>query len=68
MRILNENSVLTFFLFNWDSLHARLNSHYEASNYKKNKCKKIKAYRKSVCKEHTDKRRLFSPDIKPFRS
>ena len=34
--------------FNWDSLHARLNSHYEAWSYKKKKHKNIKAYRKSV--------------------
>ena len=26
---------------NWDSLHAKLNSHYEARNYKKKKYKKI---------------------------
>ena len=31
-----------------DSLHARLNSHYKAWNYKKKKHKKIQAYRKSV--------------------
>ena len=36
------------FVFNWDSLHARVNSHYEAWSYKKKKYKKIKAYRKSV--------------------
>ena len=34
--------------FNWDSLHARLNSRYEAWSYKKRKHKKVKAYRKSV--------------------
>ena len=28
------------FLFNWDSLHARLNSHYEAWSYKKKKAQK----------------------------
>ena len=28
--------------FNWDSLHARLNNHYEARGYKKKKYKKIK--------------------------
>ena len=27
--------------FNWNSLHARLNSHYEAWSYKKNKHEKI---------------------------
>ena len=34
----------TEFFFNWDSLHARLNSHYEAWRYKKEKHKKIKPY------------------------
>ena len=33
---------------NWDSLHARLNSHYKALSYKKKKYEKIKAYRKSL--------------------
>ena len=38
-----------FFFFNWDSLHARLNSHYEAWSYKKKKStKKITGYKKSV--------------------
>ena len=36
------------FVFNWDSLHARLNSHYEAWSYKKRSTKKITGYRKSV--------------------
>ena len=27
--------------FNWDSLHAKLNSHYEAWSYKKKKHKKV---------------------------
>ena len=36
------------FFFNWDSPHARLNSHYEAWNYKKKSTKKITGYRKSV--------------------
>ena len=35
-----------FFLKKWNSLHARLNSHYKAWSYKKHK--KITAYRKSV--------------------
>ena len=34
--------------FNWDSLHGRLNSHYEAWSYNKKTLKKIKAYGKSV--------------------
>ena len=37
-----------FFFFIWDSLHARLNSHYEAWSYKKGSTKKITGYRKSV--------------------
>ena len=37
-----------FFFFNWYSLRARLNSHYEAWSYKKRKHKKVKAYRKSI--------------------
>ena len=36
------------FFFNCDSLHARLNSHFEKSSYKKKKHKKIKANKKSV--------------------
>ena len=40
---------LEFFLFffNWYSLHARLNSHYEAWSHKEKKHKKVKAYSKS---------------------
>ena len=53
---------------NWDSLYARLNSHYKAWSYKKNKYKKIKTYKKSVWKEPTVKRCLLIPDLKPFRS
>ena len=57
------------FFFNWDSLHARLNSHYEAWSYKKKKStKKITGYRKSVQKEHTVKRCLLIPALKPLRS
>ena len=41
------------FFFNWDSLHARLNSHYKAWSHKKKKHKNIKAYRKSVQKKST---------------
>ena len=39
---------INFSFFNWDSLYARLNKHYETWSYKKNKHKKIKAYRESV--------------------
>ena len=41
--------------FNWDSLHARLNRHYEAQSYKEKKYKKMKTYRKSIWKELKDK-------------
>ena len=56
--------------FNWDSLHARLNSHYEACNYKKRSIKKITGYRKSDQKEPepTVKRCLLILDLKPLRS
>ena len=56
------------FFFNWDSLHARLNSHYEAWSYKKRSTKKITGYRKSVQKEPTVKRCLLILDLKPLRS
>ena len=32
----------SFFLKNWDSLHARLNSQYKAWSYKKNKQKRLR--------------------------
>ena len=34
--------------FNWDLLHAKLNSHYNSWSYKKKKHKKIKGCRKSL--------------------
>ena len=55
-----------FFFFNWDSVHARLNSHDKAWSYKKKE--KIKAYRKSVQKKPTVKRCLLILELKPFRS
>ena len=62
-------SVLFFcFFFNCDSLHSRLNSHYEAWSYKKKKHIKIKTYRKSVWKEPTVKRCLLILDLKPLKS
>ena len=63
-----RGSTKTTFFFNWDSLHARLNSHYEAWSYNKKKHKKIKACRKSVQKEPTVKRYLLILDLKPLRS
>ena len=44
----NVEKTQLFLFLNWDSLHARLNSHYEAWSYKKMKRKKVKAYRKYV--------------------
>ena len=37
-----------YYFFNWDSLYARLNSHYEAWSYNKRSIKKITGYRKSI--------------------
>ena len=54
--------------FNWDSLHARLNSHHEAWSYEKKNHKKIKSYWKFAWKEPTVKRCLLILDLKPFRS
>ena len=60
---------LYYFFFNCDSVHARLNSHYEAWSYKKKKHNKITTpYRKSVWKEPTVKRCLLILDLKPLRS
>ena len=45
----NTNKIIfTIIFFDWDSLHARLNSHYKAWSYKKKKHRKIKAYRNSL--------------------
>ena len=41
-----QKEVLDYYFFNWDSFHARLNSHYEAWSYKKKKHKKVTTYRK----------------------
>ena len=54
--------------FNWDSLHAKLNSYCEAWRYKKKTHKKIRAHRKSAKKEPTVKRCLLILDLKPLRS
>ena len=51
-------------VFNWDSLHARLNSHYKAWSYKKKKHKKINACRKSLYKEDTVNRCLLILDFR----
>ena len=55
--------------FNWNLLHARLNSHYEAWNYKKKKYKRLKhmenLFRKKV---QIKKRCLLILNLQPFRS
>ena len=56
-----------FSFFNWDSIHATLNSHYEAWSYNKKKHEKIKTNRTSVQKEPTLKRCLLTLDLKPCR-
>ena len=63
----DHHIAILFFFFYWDSLHASLNSHYEAWSYKKKNHKKITAYRKSVYKEPTVKRGLLILDLKPLR-
>ena len=60
-----------FFLFiflTWESLHARLNSHYRVWSYKKKEHKMIKAYRKSLYKEPTVNSCLLILDLKALRS
>ena len=46
------SAISNFFFFNWDSLHARLNSHYEAWSYKKRSTKKDYRIQK-ICLERT---------------
>ena len=53
------NNFQAFIFLNWNSLYARLNSHYKAWIYMKKKHKKVKAYMKSVEKEPTVKRCLL---------
>ena len=48
LKMMKDISGFFCFFFNWYSLHARLNSHYEAWSYKRRKHKKVKAYRKSI--------------------
>ena len=71
VRLLNAGGPLQLyflFFFNWDSLYARLSSHYKTWSHKKKKHKIVKAYRKSVQKKPTVKRRLLILDLKPLRS
>ena len=68
-RIISKSFIESHF-FNWDSLHARLNSHYQARSHKKKKRKKMTVYRKSQLqlKGLTVKRCLLILDLKPLRS
>ena len=49
--IITQLGVFFVFCFNWDSLHARLNSHYEAWSDKKRSTKKITVQK--ICLERT---------------
>ena len=49
-----------FFFFNWDSLHARLNSHYEVWSYKK---KKKKAQKRLQATENLFGKNLQLKDV-----
>ena len=60
--------LLLLFCFDWNSLHARLNSRYEAYSNKKKKHKKITAYRKSLSKALTGKTCLLILDLKSLES
>ena len=62
-----KNVLIEMGFFRWDSLHARLNSHYKPWSYRKKKHEDIKAYRKSLYKEPTVNRCLLIPDLKPVR-
>ena len=41
MKISFQGAIIIL-IFNWDSFHARLNSHYQALSYNKNKQKRLK--------------------------
>ena len=68
LRCAPPSSYVFDFFFNWDSLHASLNSHYKALSYKKKKHKKIKASRKSLYKEPTVNSCLLILDLKRIQS
>ena len=68
MNLVKISFTLSFCIFNWDSLHARLSSHCKEWSCKKMNHKKIKAYRKHVQKETIVERSLLILDLKLFRS
>ena len=64
------NKEIFFLFFNWDSIDARLNSHYEAWSYKKKAQKRLQdtenIYRKNL---YTVKKRcVLILDLKPLGS
>ena len=61
------NYIYIFNIFNCDSLHARLNSHYKAWSYKKKKHKKIIYSIQEIRLERTYSCLLIL-DLKPLRS
>ena len=53
----------TTFFFNWDSLQARLNNHYETWSYQKKRCiKRLNLFEKNLQLKH-----VCNLDLKPFR-
>ena len=61
-----HNKRLTFSFFNWDSPHARLNSHYKAWSYKKRGTKRITGYSKSVITSRTPSRKRKGNQLSQF--
>ena len=47
-----ENPKVGMFFFNWDLLHARLNSHYKAWSYKKKKPIKFKKHAENLFRKN----------------
>ena len=57
-----------FFFFNWDSLHARLNSHQRHGVTRKEAQKKLQDTENLFRKKPTVKRYLLILDLNPLRS
>ena len=57
MKISFQGAIIIL-IFNWDSFHARKNSHYQALSYNKNKHKRLK---------HAGNLCLLILELKPFR-
>ena len=53
---------MSYFFFNWNSLHARLNSHYEAWSYKKKKHKKRLQDTENLFRKNLDEVEFLSGD------